>query len=230
MPSKTTAPVIDTENLYHVILETSHIAHDPNSEVDKVRICGTYTALPAAKGAAHRCLFDAGYEQEWFTTFDTQHKGGSNWSHGDGVIVYAVAPAGDTFATKIATSPNVSGFKGNADGKIEQDLYHVVHTTIFYDRDQSGTLRETSVVGSYESYAKARAAAHVALVNKEDGITEQSWEEYDEMPTGATDWEYGMDVIVHAVGQGGENVWLSVLKNQEMESVRLEEAARRMRS
>jgi len=230
MPGVTSKPVLDTENLYHVILETSNITHDPNSERDKVRICGTYTSLPAAKGAAHRCLFDAGYEQEWFTTFDTQHKGGTKWTHGDGVIVYAVAPEGDTFATSIATTPNIFAIKGNAEGKIEGELYHVVHTTIFYDWDKSGGLRQTNVLGSYESYAKAKAAAHIALLNKEDGLSAQSWAEYDEIPAGATDWEYGEDVVVHAVGAGGENIWLSVMKGQEMESVRMVEAAIRMRN
>lgn len=229
MPSRIPETTVDTENLYHVILTTSNVKHDPNAETDKVRICGTYTSLPAAKGAAHSCLFEAGYEQDWFTTFDTQHKGDSKWTHPNGIVVYAVASNDDTFVVSIATTPNVYNIKSNADGKVDTDLFHVVHTTIFYDWDESGGLRQTNVLGSYESYEKARAAARIALLSSDDGLSAQSWEEYSEIPVGALDWEYGEDVIVHAAGAGGENVWVSVLKGQEMESVRLKEAARRMR-
>lgn len=45
---------------------------DVNGQVEKVRVCGTYTALDAAKNAAHRVLFEAGYEKEWFTEYDTK--------------------------------------------------------------------------------------------------------------------------------------------------------------
>ena len=58
-------------DLYHVLFSVSHIQKDVNCEVEKVRVCGTHTNLPAAKAAAHRTLFEAGYEREWFTEFDT---------------------------------------------------------------------------------------------------------------------------------------------------------------
>ncbi|OBT70994.1 hypothetical protein VF21_09882 [Pseudogymnoascus sp. 05NY08] len=48
---------------------TSHIQRDLNSEIEKIRIPGTYCSLEAAKAAAHGCLFDAGYEREWFSQY-----------------------------------------------------------------------------------------------------------------------------------------------------------------
>src|SRR5271169_5882783 len=65
------------ESLYHVMITQSHLNKDVNSVIEKVRVCGTYTSLPAAKAAAHRCLFDAGYEQEWFSEFDANPNGAS---------------------------------------------------------------------------------------------------------------------------------------------------------
>lgn len=53
--------------------------------------------------------------------------------------------------------------------------------------------------------------------------------EYDEIPAGVKDWEFGKDVVIHAAGRGGENIWLRVVKGQELESVKLIDAAMRMR-
>ncbi|TKA69968.1 hypothetical protein B0A49_10865 [Cryomyces minteri] len=219
----------EVENLYHVVFKVSNLKHDPTAEIEKVRVCGTYTSLPLAKAAAHRCLFDAAYEQEFFETFDTQHGADIEWTHGDGIIVYAVAPDGEIFTVSLATTPNTYSYKSDADGKVNLDLYHVICTTVFYDRDASGSLRQTDVLGSYQSYDKARAAARTVLLSEEDGQTKNDWAQYDEIPADAKDWDYGEDVIVHAVGIGGENVLLSVVKGQEMESVRLMEAAMRIR-
>jgi hypothetical protein len=60
----------EPENLYHIILTTSHIQRDPNSEIEKIRIPGTYRSLAAGKVAAHSCLFDAGYERRWFSQYE----------------------------------------------------------------------------------------------------------------------------------------------------------------
>jgi hypothetical protein len=72
------------------------------------------------------------------------------------------------------------------------------------------------------------AAAKNILLNYEDGITPQSFAEYDVLPEGERDWEWGTNVIVHAIGQNGQNVLVSVVKEEEMESVRIMEAAMRI--
>ncbi|KIX02597.1 uncharacterized protein Z518_08538 [Rhinocladiella mackenziei CBS 650.93] len=221
------------ESLYHVLFSVSHIQKDVNSEVEKVRICGTYTTLPAAKAAAHKTLFEAGYEKEWFTEFDTKHE--EFVAHGikrrTGLCVLAKASDGTVFRVSVATTPNVQGFEGSAeDHKVHQDLYHVVQTNVLYSEDDSGEARETNVEGSFTSYEQARQYASQVLLAPEDDVTKESFAEYDEAEAGEKDCGYGENVVVHAVGQNGENILVSVLKGQEMESVRLAEAAMRIRS
>jgi len=218
------------KSLYHILFTTSHLEHDPNGQLEKVRVCGTYTSLPKAKAAAHKCLFDAGYEQEWFTTFDAyQHDSTTAWPHGDGVMVYAVAPGGEIFKTSVVTTANVMGFKGNEDGKVDATLYHVLQTTIYYDSDSSGEKRETNIEGSFLTYKEARAFASKVLLSHADGLTPRSWAVYEEAGKDDADWEYGENVVVRAVGDNGENIMVSVVMAQEMESVRLMQAAMRIR-
>lgn len=57
-------------NLYHIILTTSYIQRDPNSEIEKICIPGTYDSLIAAKAPAYSCLFEATYEREWFSKYE----------------------------------------------------------------------------------------------------------------------------------------------------------------
>lgn len=215
-------------DIYHVIFTISNLRQDPTSELQKVRVCGTYSSIKAAQAAAHQALFDAGYEQEWFKVFDSKTHGTTNWTHGPGVLVYAVAPEGEIFTVSVYTTTDTLGFDVNADGKVDVDLYHVLQTTIFYDKDASGANRETNIEGTYKSYTEALSAARTVLLNKEDGLTKESWAEYDEIPVGEKDWEYGENAVVHAVGANGENVIVSVVKEDEMESVRIVEAARRL--
>ena len=217
------------KQLYHVILTSFHFK-DPNSEVQKVRVCGTFTSIKAAKAAAHRTFFDAGYEQEWFKVFDSQTQEIKDWKHGDGVIVYAEAPDGEVFTISVYTAKDTLGLQGNNEGKVEVDLYHIPQTTIFYGKDARGDLRETKIEGTFQTNNDARAAAMAVLVDKKDGLTKESWAEYDELPLGQKDWEFGENVLVHAVGSNGENVLLTVVKEQEMESFSIMEAAMRIRA
>lgn len=220
------------ENLYHVLFSVSHIQKDINSEVEKVRVCGTYTALSAAKGAAYRTLFDAGYEREWFSEFDTKQD--EFLAHGvkrrTGLCVLAKAADGTIFRVSVATSPNTQGFDGDDDDhKVHLDLYHVVQTDVLYSEDDSGEARESNVEGSFTSYEAAREFAAKVLLAPEDDVTKESFAQFDEAGPGEKDCGYGENVVVHAVGQNGENMLVSVLKGQEMESVRLAEASMRIR-
>lgn len=216
-------------DIYHVILTSSQFKRDPNSEIQKVRVCGTYTSIKSAKAAAHQTLFDAGYEQEWFKVFDARTHDTTSWTHGDGVIVCAEAPDGETFTVSICTAKDTLGVASNDLDKIDIELYHILQTTIFYDKDASGGMRETNIQGTFKTYAEARAAATRLLVSEEEGLTRESWDEYDELPVGERDGEYGENVVVHAIGSNGENVVLSIVKEQELEALRVLEAAMRLR-
>jgi len=219
----------DNDNLYHILIAQAHLKKDVNSVGENVRVCGTYTSLPAAKAAAHRTLFDAGYEQEWFTEFDVREDQFPTSMRKSGLMVYAVAPDETTFSVSLATTPNLLGVEANKDGKVMLELYHVLQTTVDYGRVEGGEERETNIEGSFESYAAAWKFAKVVLLNEEDGITKASFADYHEAAAGERDCGFGENVIVHAVGQNGVNFLVSVVKAQEMEAVRVQEAAMEMR-
>ena len=224
-------PAGKVDNLYHVLLTVTHLQKDVNSEVQKVQVCGTYTSLEAAKAAAHRCLFEAGYEQEWFTDYETQPEEfrAHNIKRRSGLAVLATSPDGTIFRVSVATTPNVHQYQGGDDGKVHKELYHVVQSNVLYSEDDSGEARDTNVEGSFESYEEAREFASQVLLSEADGITKDTFAQYDEAQPNEKDCGFGESVVVHAVGQNGENVLVSVLKGQEMEAVRLAEAARRLR-
>ncbi|KIW95317.1 uncharacterized protein Z519_03901 [Cladophialophora bantiana CBS 173.52] len=223
----------DVENLYHIVFSISNIQKDPNLAIEKLRICGTYTDLPTAKAEAHKTLFEAGYEREWFAEYDTNEKDFDEHhiKRKTGLCVFAKSSDGTTFRVSVATTPNLQGFTSNPeDHKVHGDIYHVVQTIVLYDEDDSGEARETIVEGSFKKYEDARKYASTVLLAPEDGVTKESFAEYDEAGPTEKDCGYGENVLVHAVGGNGENLLISVLRGQEMESVRLAEAAMRIRS
>ena len=221
----------DNESLYHVVFTIAHLSHDVFAEVEKVRVAGTYTSLKAAKAAAHRLIFDAGYEVEWFTDYLTQptefeqHK----VDHRDGLMVYAKARDGTIFRVTLLTAPNTRGFPGDEEGKVDIPLFHVLQMNVKYSIDDTGATRETNIEGSFESYEDARRYASELLLSEDEGITRDSFAQYDEAKAPDIDCGYGENVIVHAVGNDGDNILISVLKEQEMEAARLAEAAMRIR-
>ena len=218
-----------SDTLYHVVLTSSHLEHDVNSVVQAVRICGTYSSLPTAKAFAHRCLFDAGYEQEWFTTFKTQH-GGELVDRKEGIIVDAIGPGGEEFTVTIVKISNVFELKASAGHRVETPLYHVVQTVVHFREDESGQTRDTRIMGSYPRYDEARKVAHSVLLWWEKDIDTNTYAEYEEAGPGELDCGYGENVVVHAVGQNGENFLVSVLKGQGLEAERVMGAASAMRA
>ncbi|KAJ9664775.1 hypothetical protein H2198_000121 [Neophaeococcomyces mojaviensis] len=218
--------------LFHVLLTTSHFAHDPNNQVEKVRIVGSYDSLKHAKTAAHRCLFEAGYQREWFEQYevDPQYFEKNDVAQRDGLEVLATATNGATFRVRIVTSPNVGKFTSPFDdGRIPDALYHVLQTHVSYKEDESGEVRDTDVKATFATYNEARSYASRVLLSPEKDVTRDSFAEYDEAGPGERDCGYGENVIVHAVGDNGQNYLISVVQGQELESVRLAEAAMRIR-
>jgi len=217
----------DSAMLFSVVLTTSHIQHDVNQKVEKLRICGSFTNLKAAKDEAHKVLFELAYEREWFDRYLTTDEDFKNAKveRPDGLITLAVAPDGTNFRVSIKAAPNNTGYVGDEDGKIHQNLYHVVQTNVVLDEDEDGALRETNVEGTFTKYDEARKYAHTVLLSEADNITKDSYEVYEEAKPGENDCGYGENVVVHAIGKNGTNILVSVLKGQEAESERLAEAA-----
>ncbi|GIJ98878.1 hypothetical protein Aspvir_001000 [Aspergillus viridinutans] len=221
-----------SEYLYHIVLTTSHLTKNPNNIVEKVRVPGTYTSLPAAKAAAHSCLFDAGYEREFFTKYEVDPAvfEEQNLLERSGLAVLAVAADGTTFRVRIDTTPNNMRLTTDLeDGRISIPLYYVIETTIVYGGQKETTsVRNLNIEGTFETYEEAWAFAKQVLLSKEDKVTKDSFAEYDEAAPDEKDCGYGENVIVHAANNYGENFLISVIQTQELQNVALTEAAMRI--
>ncbi|GFF61438.1 hypothetical protein IFM51744_10684 [Aspergillus udagawae] len=220
------------EHLYHIILATSHITKNPNNIVEKVRIPGTYTSLLAAKAAAHSCLFDAGYEREFFTEYEVNPAvfEKPDFVERPGLAIRAVAADGSTCRVRIQTTPNNKCLTTDLeDGRISIPLYYVIETAVVYDEEKDTTsVRDLNIEGTFKTYDEAWAFAKQVLLSKEDKVTKDSFAEYDEAAPGEKNCGYGKNVIVHAVSNYGENFLISVIETQELQNVALTEATMRI--
>jgi hypothetical protein len=216
------------EDLYYLLFTISHMKYDVNAIVERIRVCGTYTVLKAAKTAAHTALFDAGFEREWFTECDVdeRHYGPEREMDTSGRIVHAVAPDGTTFDVSIHTALNIGKFLPEDGGEmIRRDLYHVLQTTVVYSAADPAGKRHTDVEGSFDSFEEAKKFALTVLLSEEDGITKDSFSEYSEAGPGETDCGYAEDVVVQAVAENGENYLVRVVKTEGLEAVKQAHAA-----
>jgi hypothetical protein len=212
--------------LFHVKRTVTDFAKDKSGATKSTDILGTFTDLAAAKLAARSALASEGYVKDDFETFE-QNDGTGTWTYGDGVLVFAKAPAGQTFEVRIDTKPNVLQFKGNADGEVEGFLHYgkyaflklqahrltldkVIQQTLNYNKDPTGSSQATEVVGTYPTREAARKAARTALLDSE--VTKETFAEYDEFDDArdVNEWPYGEDVLVHAVAETGENFNVAV--------------------
>ena len=124
--------------LYHVKRTIIDLAEDKSGATRVTDIEGTYTDLSAAKTAAQHALASEGYLASDFDTLSLKTAEGS-WTHGDGVLVYAKAPAGQEFEVAIDTKPNTLNLKGNAAGKVEGVLhYGMIHSHVCEDLPDNG--------------------------------------------------------------------------------------------
>jgi hypothetical protein len=113
-----------SENLYHVVWTITDYHKDRSGAVQKTNIFGTYTDLHSAKTAAFNALSAEGYEADWFTTFDRHedHTKQETWKHGDGTMVYAVAPEGEVFTVTLQTTPNTLGVEGDLNKSLDSSV------------------------------------------------------------------------------------------------------------
>jgi hypothetical protein len=195
--------------LYHVVCEVIDYHKDKSGATRTTEVFGTYTSLLAAKSAARSCLKMLGYLPEEFSTY-REKINPETWSYGDGVFIYAKAPAGQEFSVRVDTKPNENGFKGTEHGKVEGHLCYVLQTKIDYNDDRIGGKQTTEVEGVYRIRKDALDAAYTVLLDDAEGITKESFAEYDEQDMKNNDWPYGEEILVHAVGQNGDNFLVAV--------------------
>jgi hypothetical protein len=204
------------ELLYHTTLTVIDYHVDTSGSTRGVYVLGTHTTLESAKAFSLTALQGLGYEEDDFAEYKARSKKLStdeeeDWPYGDGVLVYAKAPAGQEFLVSLDTKPNTENLledvaSGNHVLKLPQGfghLHYVLQTKIDYNQDKSGAFQTTEIEGCYVRRADALLAACVALAE----LDRESFSQYDERgdEKEAGDWPFGEDVVVHAVAETGEN-------------------------
>jgi len=205
------------ELLYHTTLTVIDYHVDTSGSTRGVYVLGTHTTLESAKAFSLTALQGLGYEEDDFAEYKTRSKkpptdeGEEGWPYGDGVLVYAKAPAGQEFLVSLDTKPNTENLpedvaSGDHVLKLPQGfghLHYVLQTKIDYNQDKSGAFQTTEIEGCYMRRADALSAARGALAE----LDRESFSQYDERDDEkeAGDWPFGDDVVVHAVAETGEN-------------------------
>ena len=177
-----------TDLLYHTTLTV----HDKKGGLSSghsrsVYVLGTHSTLASAKAFAATSLHGLGYEPADFAEYAVKD-GKTAWKHGDGVVVYAKAPAGQEFFVGIDTTPNAQEFAAGPNGTIllsaypddndpTQHLHYVVQTEVDYDQERGSNFKAAEIEGCFLHRADAVDAAKVSLKNA--GF---DFAQYDERP------------------------------------------------
>ncbi|KAM5350318.1 hypothetical protein ACJ41O_006823 [Fusarium nematophilum] len=196
------------ELLHHTTLTVIDYHEDPSGATRSVYVLGTHGTLEAAKAFATSALQGLKYEPNDFAEYAVRST--EPWKHGDGVLVFARAPAGQVFFIGINTTPNNESLPASPDGAVVlpqgADLLHyVLQTTIDYNQDRTGSVQSMEIEGSYVHRDDALAAARRCLDPEQ--FVEYDVRESEEM---AGQWPFGEDVVVHAVAETGQNFVVAV--------------------
>ncbi|KAI5462011.1 hypothetical protein BGZ63DRAFT_382802 [Mariannaea sp. PMI_226] len=195
------------ELLYHTTLTVIDYQQDPSGATRSVYVLGTHCTLEGAKAFATSALQELEYDTNDFAEIAVRSD--EPWKHGDGVQVFARAPAGQVFLIGIDTTPNNESLPASPDGALVlpegATLHYVLQTTIDYNMDRTGSAQSTNIEGSYIRRADAWKAAQNCL--DKDNFVEYDVRDSEEM-TG--EWPFGEDVIVHAVAETGQNYVVAV--------------------
>jgi hypothetical protein len=162
--------------LYHTILTVIDYHEDKSGSTRTVYVLGTHATLEAAKKFAASALHKLNYEPEDFVVYES-HLHLKQWPHGDGVIVFARAPAGQEFLIGIDTKPNDLDLLEGQDGSIAlpqgvPHLHYVLQTKIDYHQDRSGASQTTEIEGCYLHREDAVAAAYECLAGEQPEFAE----------------------------------------------------------
>jgi len=210
----TRAPVPD--QLYHTTLTVVDYHADTSGATRSVYVLGTHTTLESAKEFSLKALSQLGYERDDFETYASRAEvqDPDAWTHGDGVLVYTKAPAGQEFYVGIDTTPNNASLSADAAThepllpKGIDHLQYVMQNQTDYNRDRSGAAQSSEIEGCYVHRADAINAAKRLLKTEMDDFAQ--YDERRDVAQAKTDWPFGDDVWVHAVAQTGENYNVAV--------------------
>lgn len=196
------------ELLYHIILTVIGYRMDPSGSQRSIYILGTRSTLEAAKDSTYGVLQALGYKPQDFVQFAVHSSHTGAWAHGNGVLVYARAPAGQVFLVSVQATPNNEDLVMNHEGGVIlpkgiSSLHYVVQTTIDYNKDRTGCEQEMQIEGTFVHRSRALAAANKLL----DPLDYLDYETPEKM---AGEWPFGEEVVAHAVAETGQNITVAV--------------------
>ncbi|KAI6756151.1 hypothetical protein HG530_011887 [Fusarium avenaceum] len=196
------------ELLYHTILTVIDYHVDPSGAQRSIYILGTHSTLEAAKDSSYGVLQSIRYKPQDFVQFAVHSSHTGTWAHGNGVLVYARAPAGQVFLVSVQATPNNENLMMNHEGGIIlprgiSSLHYVVQTTIDYNKDRTGCEQEMQIEGTFVHRSRALAAANKLL----DPLDYVDYETPEKM---ADEWPFGEEVVAHAVAETGQNITVAV--------------------
>lgn len=183
------------EQLFHTTLTVVDYHVDTSGSTRTVYVLGTHTTLEASKAFATRALRELGYAPSDFKMYAVRSSVPADladpdaWEHGDGIVVFAKAFAGQEFLVGIDTTPNDQELAAGPDGTVrlsaypeddvgvhpDHHLHYVLQTKVDYDQDRSGAYQSTNIEGCFERRADALDAARASLRN-----TGYDFAQYDE--------------------------------------------------
>lgn len=196
------------ELLYHIILTVINYPVDPSGAQQSTYILGTRSTLEAAKGLSFKVLQVLGYKPQDFVQYAIHSNHTGSWAHGNGVLVYVKAPAGQVFLVSVQATPNTENLAMNLEGGVIlpkgiPSLHYVVQTTIDYNKDRTGGEQEMQIEGIFVHRSSALATARKLL----DPLDYVDYETPEKM---ADEWPFGEEVVAHAVAETGQNITVAV--------------------
>ncbi|ROT38030.1 hypothetical protein SODALDRAFT_360353 [Sodiomyces alkalinus F11] len=201
--------------LYHTVLtvDEREAAVGKQNPIPRVYVLGTHSELAAAKKFALQVIPQLGYDKSDFDLYEEKTpQTAESWQHGDGIVVYAKAPAGQVFTVGTDTNPNPEKLRAVPDGTVllpggVDHLHYVLQTTIDYKADPAIS---TEIQGAFVRRADAVEAVQKCLVSEE--VSPDDYAQYDARDSVKVpdNWPYGEDVYVHAVANTGENYMVTL--------------------
>jgi len=194
--------------LYHIILTVIDYHVDPSGAKRSIYILGTHGTLEAAKDSSFRVLHALRYTPQDFLEYAVHSSDTRDWDYGNGVLVYAKAPAGQVFLVSVQATPNCESLIMDHEGGVIlpsgiRSLHYILQTTIDYNRDRTGCDQETQIEGTFVHRSKALTAAAKLL----DPLDYVDYETPEKM---VGEWPFGEEVVAHAVAETGQNITVAV--------------------
>lgn len=198
---------MDTDRLY-IVKRTLINPKDSAERTVNIALPATFANLAAAKKAAKFLLGKEGYEADSFSHYDVNDDS-LEWKQGNNVIVYARGPSKEDFYVEIEIVSDDIGLQADKNGRVKAPLYHVLQTVIYHDKDRPER-RPTSIVRGTHTRPQLAQKQALGLLLKDH--SKEDFDEYEEY-SDERESPFGVDVLVHAVKNGNQEIFVSIVSD-----------------